>query len=146
MSAESNETTTSPFIDASEAATFQKHKYPTYYWWVVLHELLGHGTGKMMIETEKGKFNFDIKDPPKNPLTGQPISSWYEPGQTWTGQFGELATTLDECRAELVGAYLMDDQELLNLFGFFPEGAITPEDSKVPPVALKAISSVLTQA
>ena len=138
MSAESSEATTSPFIDASEAGTFQIHKYPTYYWWVVLHELLGHGTGKMLVETEKGKYNFDIKNPPENPLTGQPITSWYKPGQTWTGQFEELATTLDECRAELVGAYLMDDQELLNLFGFYPKGPISP-------IAPKVISSTLTQ-
>ena len=131
MSAESSEATISPFVDASEAATFQKHKYPTYYWWVVLHELLGHGTGRMIIETEDGKFNFDTQNPPENPLTGQPITSWYRPGQTWTGQFGELATTLDECRAELVGAYLMDDQELLDLFGFYRGGPITPEDSKI---------------
>ena len=87
----------------------------------------------MMMEMEKGKFNFDIDNPPKNPLTGQAITSWYGPGQTWTGRFGELATTLDECRAELVGAYLMDDQELLDLFGFFPGGAIAPEESKVSP-------------
>lgn len=132
MSAESNETTISPFIDSSEAAAFRKHKYPTYYWWVVLHELLGHGTGKMMMEMEKDKFNFDIKNPPRNPLTNQPITSWYKPGQTWTGQFGELATTLDECRAELVGAYLMDEPDLLELFGFPPGGAIDPEDSKIP--------------
>lgn len=130
MSAESNEATSSPFVDASEAANFQKHKYPTYYWWVVLHELLGHGTGKMMMETERGKFNFDTNHPPKNPLTGRSITSWYKLGQTWTGQFGELATTLDECRAELVGAYLMDDPELLDLFGFSPGGTVTPEDSR----------------
>ncbi|KAK4452742.1 peptidase family M49-domain-containing protein [Podospora aff. communis PSN243] len=74
-----------PFIDPSEAEEFQRCKSPAYYWWVVLHELLGHGTGRMM---------------------------------TWTGQFEELATTVDECRAELVGAYLMDDVELLQLFGF----------------------------
>ncbi len=132
MSAESDVAAGAPFVDAEEALTFQKHKYPTYYWWVVLHELLGHGTGKMMVEMETGKFNFDIRNPPKNPLTGQPISSWYGPGQTWTGQFGELATTLDECRAELVGAYLMDDPELLALFGFSPGGTIEPEDSNIP--------------
>jgi dipeptidyl-peptidase III len=131
MSAESNATVGSQFIDASEAATFQKYKYPTYYWWVVLHELLGHGTGKMMVEEERNKFNFDINSPPRNPLTGKPITSWYKPGQTWTGQFGDLATTVDECRAELVGAYLMDDPELLALFGYTHGGGVDPEDSKL---------------
>lgn len=118
----------SPFIDASEAEQFKKHKFPAYYWWVVLHELLGHGTGRMMVETTDGKFNFDAKDPPVNPITGEPITCWYKPGQTWTGQFGDLATTVDECRAELVGAYLMDDPELLELFGFTEASDIRAED------------------
>lgn len=117
-----------PFIDPSEADTFSKHKFPAYYWWVVLHELLGHGTGQMMAETEPGKYNFDIYSPPIDPLTGKPITRWYKPGQTWTGQFGDLATTVDECRAELVGAYLMDDAELLALFGFTETSDITADD------------------
>jgi dipeptidyl-peptidase III len=131
MSTESNEAETCPFIEPSEAKTFQKHKYPTYYWWVVLHELLGHGTGKMMIQESENHFNFDINNPPVNPLTGKSISTWYKPGQTWTGQFGDLATTVDECRAELVGAYLMDDKELLGLFGFNDKSEVSAEDSKL---------------
>jgi dipeptidyl-peptidase-3 len=127
MSAESSRAQPSPFLDASEVETFQKNKYPAYYWWVVLHELLGHGTGRMMVEEPAGKFNFDPDKPPINPLTGQPITTWYKPGQTWTGQFEDLATTVDECRAELVGAYLMDDVELLKSFGFDEKSEITAE-------------------
>lgn len=128
MSAESNQAEICPFVDETEAQTFQNHKYPAYYWWVVLHELLGHGTGKMMVQMSEDEYNFDINNPPLDPLTGNSITSWYRPGQTWTGQFGELATTVDECRAELVGAYLMDDQELLGLFGFTSGSEITAED------------------
>ncbi|KAL7919046.1 peptidase family M49 domain-containing protein [Trichoderma austrokoningii] len=117
-----------PFIEESEAAQFKKHRFHAYYWWVVLHELLGHGTGQMMVESANGVFNFDAKDPPVNPLDGKPISTWYKPGQTWTGQFGDLATTVDECRAELVGAYLMDDPDLLALFGFTDISEIRAED------------------
>ena len=38
-----------------------------------LHELLGHGTGRIMVEAEEheGRFNFDIDEP----LTGHPITS-----------------------------------------------------------------------
>ncbi|KAF2972683.1 hypothetical protein GQX73_g857 [Xylaria multiplex] len=117
-----------PFIELSLADTFQKHKFPAYYMWVVLHELFGHGTGKMMVEAEEGKRNFDIENPPINPITGNPIASWYKPGQTWTGQFADLSTTVDECRAELVGAYLMDDLELLKLFGFTETSEIRADD------------------
>lgn len=78
-----------------------------------------------MVEEPAGKCNFDPEKPPINPLTGKPIVTWYKPGQTWTGQFEDLATTVDECRAELVGAYLMDDGELLKLFGFDEKSEIT---------------------
>lgn len=132
MSAESNTTELSPFVDSSEAKIFQKHKYPTYYWWVVLHELLGHGTGKLMCQESDGSFNFDVHNPPIHPINGKPISSWYKAGQTWTGQFGDLATTVDECRAELTGAYLLDDLELLELLGFNETTEITAGDSEYP--------------
>ncbi|KAI0391426.1 peptidase family M49-domain-containing protein [Xylariaceae sp. FL0594] len=117
-----------PFIPTEEMELFQKHKYPAYYWWVVLHELLGHGTGKMMIEESAGKYNFDKTNPPLNPLDGKPIRMWYKPGQTWTEQFGDLSTTVDECRCELVGAFLMDDPDVLALFGFTEQSDIKASD------------------
>ncbi|KAH8719326.1 peptidase family M49-domain-containing protein [Phaeosphaeriaceae sp. PMI808] len=128
MSAEGNKAHQSPFVDPAELQSFQKAKYPAYYWWVVLHELIGHGTGRMMVEESEGKFNFDIQNPPINPLSNESITSWYRPGQTWTGQFGDLATTVDECRAELVGAYLMDDVELLKLLGHGESSEVTATD------------------
>lgn len=122
-----------PFIDSDELPVFRKHKHPAYYWWVVLHELLGHGTGKMLVEQSPGQYNFDIANPPLSPMTGTPIESWYRPGQTWTGQFEDLAATVDECRAELVGAYLMDDKELLVLFGFTETTEIRASDGRQAP-------------
>ena len=129
MSAEGDKAEVCPFIDPSEAMTFQNHKAPTYYWWVVLHELFGHGTGKMMVEESNKRFNFDNASPPINPLTEEPISSWYKPGETWTGKFGDIATSVDECRAELVGACLMDDEELLEFFGYNEKSNITAANS-----------------
>ncbi|KAI0129210.1 peptidase family M49-domain-containing protein [Hypoxylon sp. NC0597] len=64
-----------PFITDSEMELFQKHKYPAYYWYVVLHELLGHGTGKMMIEEPVNQFNFNPAEPPINLLDGLPIKT-----------------------------------------------------------------------
>ena len=128
MSAESSRTTLSPFVSRSEVAVFQKHMFSAYYIWVVLHELLGHGTGKVLCEETAGNFNFDINHPPFNPLTSRPVNCWYKPGQNWTGQFEDLATTVDECRAELVGAYLMDDKQLLALFGHTDKSEITADD------------------
>ena len=128
MTAESSDLLPSPFVARDELETFQNHKFPAYYIWVVLHELLGHGTGKMLYQLPDGTFNFDKSQPPINPVDGKAITTWYLPGQTWTGQFEDLATTVDECRAELVGACLMDDKEMLALFGFTDETEITVDD------------------
>ena len=117
-------------LEPLEAAAFLKHRDHAFYLWVVFHELLGHGTSKLLTENPSSVFNFDSSQPPINPLTGKPISSWYRPGQTWTGLFGDIATTVDECRAECVGAYLMSDMELLTVFGYTSETEITGTDRK----------------
>jgi hypothetical protein len=49
----------------------------------------------------------------------------------------------DECRAELVGAYLMDDAELLGLFGYTATSEITAADCAY---AQKLFETLLTFA
>ncbi|KAF7126245.1 hypothetical protein CNMCM5793_002740 [Aspergillus hiratsukae] len=115
-------------IHESERKVFQEHRFTAYYIWVVLHEILGHGTGKLLLEDSQAHFNFDREHPPLNPLSGKPIDSWYSPGETWTGVFTDLSTTVDECRAELVGAYLIDVPEILELFGCTVDSEIKPVD------------------
>ena len=106
------------FIDPSDEPIFKAAEYDAFYIWVVLHELLGHGTSKLLTEYGADSYNFNRENLPLSPLTGKSITSWYRSGQTWTGVFEDLATSVDECRAECVGAYLMDDPDLLRLFGF----------------------------
>ena len=84
----------------------------------------------MLTQGGPESFNFDPKNPPVNLLTGEAMRSRYRPGQTWTGLFGDIATTVDERRAELVGAYLMSDKELLEMFGFTDDSEITADDRK----------------
>ncbi|OJZ92708.1 hypothetical protein ASPFODRAFT_56272 [Aspergillus luchuensis CBS 106.47] len=115
-------------VDASEQDTFKKHRFHAYYIWVVLHEILGHGTGRFLTESSDGVLNFDMENPPLDPFTGKPVESWYRAGQTWTGVFNDLATTVDECRAELVGAYLIDDLEILSIFGYTGQSEVKPDD------------------
>lgn len=117
-------------IDSSELEKYLEHKPHAFYLWVVFHELLGHGTGKLFVQDGPNSFNFNTRNPPINPLTDRPIDSWYKSGQTWTSVFGDIATSVDECRAECVGAYLMSDRELLALFGYTQDSGVTGDDCK----------------
>ncbi|KAI6813540.1 dipeptidyl-peptidase III [Hortaea werneckii] len=111
-----------------EPGTFSEHRRAAYYLWVVFHELFGHGTGKLLKENADNTYNFGVEELPVSPLTGEPIDSWYKPGETWTSVFQDIATSVDECRAECIGAYLMSETDLLSLCGYTDDGLIRPED------------------
>ncbi|KAI4155273.1 MAG: hypothetical protein LQ340_001106, partial [Diploschistes diacapsis] len=105
-----------PFIDADDLDAYTKHRDAAFEVQVGIHELLGHGTGKILAETQPGAHNFDQNNPPLSPVTGQPISSWYRPGQTYSSVFGSLGSAYEECRAECVAMYLACDMSILKLF------------------------------
>lgn len=107
-----------PFIADADLEIYQRMRDPAFEVQVGLHELLGHGCGKLLQETSEGQYNFDIKNPPTNPLTGKPVDKWYKPGQTWGSVFGALAGSYEECRAECVAMALSCDFEVLKIFGF----------------------------
>jgi len=130
------------YIQPEESEQFLSHRRHTYYLWVVFHELYGHGTGKLLAETEPGVYNFDIQGPPINPLTAKPVESWYLPQQTWTGVFGDLATSVDECRAECIGAYLLGDKDLLGVCGFTDATQITASDCMTLRARAKQIMTI----
>jgi len=85
---------------------------------VGIHELLGHGTGKLLQETSPSNYNFDHKNPPISPVDDKPINTYYKPGETWGGVFGAIASSYEECRAETVAMALCCDFEILRIFGF----------------------------
>jgi dipeptidyl-peptidase-3 len=107
-----------PFIKNSDLATYQKYRDPAFEVQVGLHELLGHGCGKLLQETSPGNYNFDFDNKPISPLSGQAIKTWYKPGQTWGSVFGSLAASYEECRAECVAMALSCEFPILALFGF----------------------------
>lgn len=107
-----------PFIKEADLAIYQKYRDPAFEVQVGLHELLGHGCGKLLQETSPGEFNFDKANPPISPLSGQPITTYYKPGQTWGSTFGSIAASYEECRAECVAMALSCDFSVLSIFGF----------------------------
>jgi dipeptidyl-peptidase-3 len=107
-----------PFIKESDLPIYQKYRDQAFEVQVGLHELTGHGCGKLLQETAPDVYNFDVKNPPVSPLTNAPVKTWYKPGQTWGSVFGGLAGAYEECRAELVAMYLSCDFSALKIFGF----------------------------
>ncbi|XP_048523550.1 dipeptidyl peptidase 3 isoform X2 [Dendroctonus ponderosae] len=104
-----------PFLSQSDADLLQKWRVHSFELQVGLHELLGHGSGKLLQKAADGTTNY----PPTllDPLTGKPPTSWYEPGDTYDTLFGPLSSTYEECRAEAVGLYLSVEPEVLKIFG-----------------------------
>lgn len=107
-----------PFIREEDLPIYQKYRDAAFEVQVGIHELLGHGTGKLLQETEPGKFNFDTKSPPISPITNKPVTTYYKPGQTWGSVFGTIASSYEECRAECVAMALSCDFAILKIFGF----------------------------
>lgn len=106
-----------PFIAEKDLEIYKKYRDAAFEVQVGLHELTGHGCGKLLQETSPGTFNFDQANPPISPLTGKPVTTWYKPGQTWGSVFGSAAGAYEECRAELVAMYLSCEFPVLKIFG-----------------------------
>ncbi|KAF2811393.1 peptidase M49, dipeptidyl-peptidase III [Mytilinidion resinicola] len=116
------------WVDPSELKHFKSSTHIVRFITTAIHELLGHGTGKLLSENNSGNYNFDKQNPPISPLNKKAVTSYYLPGQTWTSVFGKLAGTVEECRAILVSEYLMDNKELLGIFGYTDTSEITADD------------------
>ena len=86
------------FIRDEDYELYEKLRGPAFEVQVGLHELLGHGTGKLFAEIKPGEYNFDSRNPPINPVTGEAVKTWYKIGQTWGSVFGGVAASYEECR------------------------------------------------
>jgi dipeptidyl-peptidase-3 len=118
-----------PLVDPREAATYMLHEHYAWDIHIAIHELLGHGTGNRHLkEEDDGSYNFDKSNPPANPLTGQPIQTFYKKNQTVTSVFDDLGQTLNECRADCVALYLITNKKILSIFGYNDASDITADE------------------
>ena len=100
--------------DAKEI--YYKYEHDAMTLLVALHELLGHGTGKLLTkDVETGRFNFDYENV-LNPFTGEKITSYYMSNETWSSKFGKLHSGYEECRADSVALYLAQYEEPYQIF------------------------------
>ncbi|KDE05261.1 hypothetical protein MVLG_04396 [Microbotryum lychnidis-dioicae p1A1 Lamole] len=103
------------FIAPEEREGYEKWVDRCFEVQVCNHELLGHGTGKLFQARPDGSLNFD-RDTLLNPLTNQPIESWYQPGETYGSRIGPVSSAMEECRAEAVALYLASHREIQEIF------------------------------
>lgn len=104
------------FISDEDRPVYEKWQGDSFEVQVGIHELLGHGSGKLLCELEDG-FNFDHENPPLG-LDGLPVATYYKLGETWGSKFGALAGPFEECRAEVIAMYLITNRKILQIFGF----------------------------
>lgn len=122
----------STFLTPEDAALFDRLRSAAFEVQVGIHELLGHGSGKLLTELPDGTFNFDKENPPISPLTNQPVKTWYKKGETWSSVFGPVSGTYEECRAESVAMYLCPDQDLLKVFGHTENSTDVGTNEEIP--------------
>jgi len=106
-----------PFIAESDQHLFKALKGEAFEVQVGVHELLGHGSGKLFHQdTPEAAQLVEAKF--VCPIRGEPITGpFYAPGSTWDSTFGKIASAYEECRAECAGLYLCLESEVLGVFG-----------------------------
>lgn len=117
------------FIADADQEMFKKLKGESFEVQVGLHELLGHGSGRLFHENTEDAtkiLSSGMDHPLKNLMAvGEKITGpFYKQGSTWDSTFGRMASSYEECRAECVGIYLCLEPTVLEIFGHKDAAAV----------------------
>ncbi|KAF8771744.1 Dipeptidyl peptidase 3 like protein [Argiope bruennichi] len=104
------------YLSKSDQELYMLYRIPALELQTGLHELLGHGSGKLFQKDKDGKLNFD-SECVLHLETNQKVTSWYEEGENYNSVFGSVSSPYEECRAECVGLYLSTVPDVLRIFG-----------------------------
>ena len=66
------------FLSEEDKELLTKYRVQAFELQVGLHELLGHGSGKLLCKHKDGQYNFDQAEL-TNPLDGEPVSGLIQP-------------------------------------------------------------------
>lgn len=117
------------FVLDTDSASFERHHSVCFFVQLALHELIGHGCGKLYQEYEPGVFNFDVDKMPVNPFTNEVVRTWYGVGETPEAAFSGVCTAYIECLAEGIGLYLMSVDGVLQTL--VPSMDLETDDGKL---------------
>jgi len=98
-----------PFLSAADNELLKLWKVPSFEVQVGLHELLGHGSGKLF---HAGNYPVDLA----SPLSGSTVGC-YGQGETYDSKFTTIGSSYEECRAECVGLHLCLEPGVTEIFG-----------------------------
>ena len=103
------------FVATDDQSLYKALKGHAFEVQVGIHELLGHGSGKLY---HQGTPDAENLKGTTHPVTGEPIvGPFYASGATWNSTFGKISPTYEECRAECSGLFLCLESEILKVFG-----------------------------
>jgi len=111
----------SPFVSFEDNELLTKYYVASHEVQVGLHELLGHGSGKLFMRDGDGRLNYN--DTVTDPLTGELVNSCYGPGETYDSKFTTIASSYEECRAECAGLHLCLVPGVNQIFGYSSDQA-----------------------
>ena len=102
------------FIQDEDVELYQTLVTEAFEVQVGLHELLGHGSGKMFMGDDAAEIVSNID----NPLNKEKkVELYYKTGETYDSKFGSMGSSYEECRAECVGMSLCPNKTVLKIFG-----------------------------